>query len=76
MNKLDFKKEWPHLYNPPRHNFVIAELPPLHARLHQEWLPANGYVENGKHHEIYLGDPRKTAPAKLKTILRQPVRPI
>lgn len=46
---------------------------PTLARLHQEWLPANGYVENGKHHEIYLGDPRKVAPAKLKTILRQPV---
>jgi hypothetical protein len=29
--------------------------------------------ERGKHHEIYLGDPRKTAPEKLKTILRQPV---
>ena len=26
----------------------------------------------GKHHEIYLGDPRKSAPDKLKTILRQP----
>ncbi|MCG8603911.1 GyrI-like domain-containing protein [bacterium] len=26
----------------------------------------------GKHHEIYLSDPRKTAPEKLKTILRQP----
>ena len=28
----------------------------------------------GFHHEIYLGDPRRTAPAKLRTILRQPVR--
>jgi hypothetical protein len=28
----------------------------------------------GKHHEIYLGDPRKTKPDKLKTVLRQPVR--
>jgi hypothetical protein len=27
----------------------------------------------GKHHEIYLGDPRKTAPEKLKTMLRHPV---
>ncbi|MBR0599105.1 GyrI-like domain-containing protein [Sinanaerobacter chloroacetimidivorans] len=27
-----------------------------------------------RHHEIYLGDPRKTAPAKLKTILRHPVK--
>jgi hypothetical protein len=29
---------------------------------------------HGTHHEIYLSDPRKVAPAKLKTILRQPVR--
>lgn len=33
----------------------------------------NGYKLRGKHHEIYLGDPRKTAPEKLKTILRQPL---
>lgn len=28
----------------------------------------------GRHHEIYLSDPRRTAPAKLRTILRQPMR--
>ncbi len=26
-----------------------------------------------KHHEIYLGDPRKTAPEKLKTVIRHPI---
>ena len=46
---------------------------PLLARLHNEIMPAEGYAFAGRHHEIYLGDPRKTAPAKLKTILRQPV---
>ena len=25
------------------------------------------------HHEIYLSDPRKTAPKKLKTVLRHPI---
>jgi len=50
-----------------------AEAPTI-SRLHLEYLPANGLVENGHHHEIYLGDPRRTAPEKLKTILRQPVR--
>lgn len=30
----------------------------------------------GKHHEIYLGDPRKAAPDKLKTVLRHPVAPL
>jgi hypothetical protein len=48
---------------------------PTIARLHDEFLPAHGYIETGPHHEIYLSDPRKVAPAKLKTILRQPVAP-
>ncbi|MBN1582354.1 MAG: GyrI-like domain-containing protein [Anaerolineae bacterium] len=47
---------------------------PALARLHSEWIPENGYVENGKHHEIYISDPRRVAPEKLKTVLRQPVR--
>ncbi|AID31884.1 hypothetical protein ACVILI_005705 [Mesorhizobium sp. USDA 4775] len=47
---------------------------PTILRLHEEFLPANGLVENGKHHEIYLGDPRKAAPEKLKTVIRQPVK--
>jgi len=47
---------------------------PIIARLHNEFLPQNGYVPAGKHHEIYLSDPRRTAPEKLKTVLRQPVK--
>jgi hypothetical protein len=47
---------------------------PALAHLHQEWMPENGFDFNGKHHEVYLNDPRKVAPDKLKTILRQPVR--
>lgn len=46
---------------------------PTIRRLHKTYLPAHGLVENGKHHEIYLSDPRRVAPEKLKTILRQPV---
>jgi hypothetical protein len=42
--------------------------------LHETFIPENNYVENGKHHEIYLSDPRRVAPEKLKTILRQPIR--
>jgi hypothetical protein len=34
----------------------------------------HGYTLHGKHHEIYLGDPRRSAPEKLRTILRHPVR--
>jgi DNA-binding PadR family transcriptional regulator len=41
--------------------------------LHHEYMPQNNLKFNGNHHEIYIGDPRKSAPEKLKTILRQPV---
>ena len=47
---------------------------PTLVKLHDEWLPANGLKETLKHHEIYIGDPRKTPAAKLRTVLRQPVR--
>lgn len=47
---------------------------PTIKRLHSRFLPANGLVETGPHHEIYLSDPRRVEPSKLKTILRQPVR--
>lgn len=46
---------------------------PLLATLHDEWLPAQGLRPTGRHHEIYLGDPRRTASERLRTILRQPV---
>lgn len=46
---------------------------PTLDRLHNHYLPENGLTFNGDHHEIYLSDARRTAPAKLKTILRQPV---
>ena len=51
------------------------EGPTIH-KLHHEFIPANNLLEAGKHHEIYLGDPRKVAPEKLKTVLRQPVKEI
>jgi len=47
---------------------------PILAKLHDEVMPAQGLTFAGPHHEIYLSDPRKTPPEKLKTILRQPVR--
>jgi hypothetical protein len=50
-----------------------AEGPAL-MRLHDEWMPQHGYVENGKHHEIYLSDARRVEASKLKTVLRQPIR--
>lgn len=47
---------------------------PVLEKLHDEFVPQNGFKLTGKHHEIYLSDPRKVAPEKLKTILRQPVK--
>lgn len=44
------------------------------SNLHDVVMPENGYTFNGLHHEIYLSDMRRTAPEKLKTILRQPVK--
>jgi hypothetical protein len=49
---------------------------PVLQRLHEHYLPYNKLTFNGDHHEIYLSDARRTAPAKLKTILRQPVKPV
>jgi len=46
---------------------------PVLARLHDEYLPHRSLKPRGLHHEIYLSDARRTAPAKLRTILRQPV---
>ena len=48
---------------------------PVLARLHGEVMPSQGVTFNGPHHEIYLSDPRRIAPEKLRTVLRQPVRP-
>ncbi|GJQ61262.1 MAG: hypothetical protein SCALA702_03150 [Melioribacteraceae bacterium] len=39
-----------------------------------DYAEGEGYDLDGLHHEIYLGDPRKVAPEKLKTVLRQPVK--
>jgi hypothetical protein len=50
-----------------------AEAPTI-ARMH-EWIAVNGFVERGVHHEVYLGDPRRSAPERLRTILRQPISP-
>lgn len=47
---------------------------PALAELHHTYLAANSLRMTGLHHEIYLSDPRRTRPARLRTVLRQPVR--
>jgi hypothetical protein len=48
---------------------------PTIAEMHR-YIRDNGYETNGKHHEVYLGDPRKTSADRLKTIIRQSIRRI
>jgi hypothetical protein len=45
---------------------------PTISRLHG-YIAGLGGRRTGRHHEIYLNDPRKTAPEKLRTIIRQPL---
>ena len=52
----------------------FADEGPVLHHLHTELMPSLGLTFAGHHHEIYLSDPRRTAPETLKTILRQPVR--
>ncbi|MEE9453790.1 MAG: GyrI-like domain-containing protein [Paracoccaceae bacterium] len=46
---------------------------PVLAEMHEQFIPDNSLEMAGRHHEVYLGDPRKVPPEKLKTLLRQPV---
>ncbi len=45
---------------------------PTIQKLH-DFIEAEGLSPRGKHHEIYLSDPRRAAPDRLKTVIRQPV---
>ncbi len=51
---------------------------PASVKIMHDFIKEQGYTtdinEKRLHHEIYLSDPRKTAPEKLKTVLRHPVR--
>ncbi len=50
----------------------FAEERPTVERLHA-FIEEQGLRPTGRHHEIYLSDTRRTAPERLRTILRQPV---
>lgn len=53
---------------------------PATVKAMEEFAESNGYViditDTRYHHEIYLSDARKTAPEKLKTVIRHPIRRI
>ncbi len=46
---------------------------PVLQKLHEEFIPSQGLTPTGHHHEVYFSDFRRTAPDKLRTLLRQPV---
>jgi hypothetical protein len=46
---------------------------PTTTKIHA-YIQNGGHTLSGKHHEIYLNNPATTAPEKMKTILRQPMR--
>ena len=51
---------------------------PATVAVMDNYLEQNGYVndinDSRQHHEIYLSDPRKSAPEKWKTVIRHPIR--
>ena len=51
---------------------------PVTVKLMDDYLAQNGYENNlnseRMHHEIYLSDPRKCLPEKMKTVIRHPIK--
>jgi len=56
------------------HMGPYSEEGPIIRRLH-DFIQEQGYRMRGLHHEIYLSDPRRTAPERIRTIVRQPIEP-
>ena len=73
LAKLRFERFEEGLSAQVMHIGPYAEEAPTIERLHA-FVVEQGCEPAGKHHEIYLGDPRRAAPDKLKTVVRQPVR--
>lgn len=73
LSKLRFEHFHEGLSAQVMHIGPYAAEKPTIERLHT-YIQEHGYGFNGKHHEIYLSDPRRAAPEKLKTVLRQPVK--
>lgn len=48
---------------------------PVLEEMHERFIPGHDLAMSGRHHEVYFSDPRRVAPEKLRTLLRQPVAP-
>jgi hypothetical protein len=73
LSKMRFERFEEGLSAQVMHVGPYAEERPTIEKLHA-FIAEQGCEPAGKHHEIYLGDPRRAAPDKLKTVIRQPVR--
>jgi len=58
------------------HIGAFDEEAPVLAEMHDEFIPRHGLALAGKHHEVYFSDPRRGAPERRRTLLRQPVEAI
>ena len=72
LNRLRFETFHEGLSMQIMHIGPYAKEPATLAKM-DAFARENGYTTRGKHHEIYLGDPRRTKPENLKTVLRHPV---
>ena len=72
MTRPDFRKTGKTLYAAGRKGRERVTV----ADLHDNVMPDPGLTFGGKHHEICLFDPRRVFPETLKTILRQPAKPM
>ena len=72
LDKLRFERFHEGLSVQIMHLGPYADEAPTIRGLHA-FATEQGYRLRGKHHEIYLSDPRRTAPERLRTVIRQPV---
>jgi hypothetical protein len=75
IDKLRFERFEEGLSMQIMHIGPYSEEPATLAKI-DAFAKENGYKYRGKHHEIYIGDPRRSAPEKLKTVLRHPVKKV
>ena len=75
LDKMRFESFHEGLSVQVMHIGPYSEEAPTISGLHQ-YAVDNGYRIRDKHHEIYLSDPRRAAPEKLRTVIRQPVEPV
>jgi hypothetical protein len=72
LGRMRFERYHEGLSAQVMHVGPYADEVPTIERLHQ-YIAGRSYQRRGKHHEIYLSDPRRTVPEQLKTVIRQPM---